>query len=171
MPIYMEISRLHRTVTIVARGKIAAEEIYTMAQRLADAHVRPFAKILEVAGAKTEWTEGQIAKIAELLRRPSDEKRGPVAFIIDPDRIGFPHAFAKMTAGDGPISLFKSLHEARDWLQRIEHVQTPPHPERQTDGATAGSGNETPWSDPHREGLLIRGRRQRGIRIKSVNAW
>jgi hypothetical protein len=95
MPVYMEISRLHRTVTIVARGTISPDEIRGVAQQLADANVRSFAKIVEVAGATTEWTPEQVARVAQLLRGASSEKRGPVAFIIDPDRTAFPKAFAE----------------------------------------------------------------------------
>jgi len=91
----MEISRLHRTVTIVARGTISPDEVRGIAQQLVEANVRPFAKIVEVAGATTEWTPEQVARVAQLLRGASSEKRGPVAFIIDPDRTAFPKAFVK----------------------------------------------------------------------------
>ena len=161
MPVYMEISRLHRTVTIVARGKVSPDEIRGVAQQLADAHVRSFAKIVEVAGATTEWTPEQVARVAQLLRGAPSEKRGPVAFIIDPARVGFPKAFAEQTESEGPIELFKSLHEARDWLQRIQHAREHPEP------VPAG---QTPWSDPQRQGLLLRGDRQRGVRIRPSNA-
>ena len=65
MPIYMEISRLHRTVTIVARGKIEPDEIRGMAMKLAAEKVRSFAKILEVAGATTEFTLEQVVRLAD----------------------------------------------------------------------------------------------------------
>ena len=163
MPVYMEISKLHRTVTIVARGQVSPEEVRGVAQQLADAKVRSFAKIVEGAGASTEWTPEQVARIAALLRGDANEKRGPVAFIIDPSRGGFAQAFADLTKGEGPISLFKSLREARDWLQRIAHARA--YPEDAPEPP-----NQTPWSDPAREGVLIRGDRQRGVRIRSLTA-
>ena len=78
MPIYMEISRLHRTVTIVARGKIEPDEIRGMAMKLAAEKVRSFAKILEVAGATTEFTLEQVVRLAETMRGASTEKRGQI---------------------------------------------------------------------------------------------
>ena len=162
MPVYMEISRLHRTVTIVARGTISPDEIRGVAQQLAEANVRPFAKIVEVAGATTEWTPEQVARVAQLLRGASGEKRGPVAFIIDPDRTAFPKAFTDLTKGEGPIDMFKSLSEAREWLRRIEHAGE--HP------GQPAAGNDTPWSDPTRQGMLIRGDRQREVRVKALDA-
>jgi len=44
MPIYIEISRLHRVVTMVARGKISADDIREAAQELVEAHAPQFAK-------------------------------------------------------------------------------------------------------------------------------
>jgi hypothetical protein len=159
MPVYMEISRLHRTVTIVARGAVNPDEIRAMAQRLADAKVRSFAKIVEVAGARTEMTAEQVAKVAALLRGASSEKRGPVAFVVDPARIAFPQAFAQMTVGEGPISIFKSLREARSWLERIEHSPMPSSPEEM---------DRSPWSDPDRKGVLFRGDRQRDVTVNQL---
>lgn len=158
MPVYMEISRLHRTVTIVARGTISPDEIRDVAQQLAEANVRPFAKIVEVAGATTEWTPEQVARVAQLLRGASSEKRGPVAFIIDPSRTAFPEAFAEMTKGEGPIEMFKSLRDARDWLRRIELTGTAP--------PVTPPANQSPWSDPQRQGTLIRGDRRRDVRVR-----
>ena len=158
MPVYMEISRLHRTVTIVARGTISPDEVRGIAQQLVEANVRPFAKIVEVAGATTEWTPEQVARVAQMLRGASSEKRGPVAFIIDPDRTAFPKAFAELTKGEGPIDMFKSLRDARDWVRRIEREgERPP-------------ADLTPWSDPQRQGVLIRGDRRREVRVRKLSA-
>jgi hypothetical protein len=164
MPVYMEISRLHRTVTIVARGTISPDEVRGVAQQLAEANVRSFAKIVEVAGATTEWSPEQVTRVAQLLRGASSEKRGPVAFIIDPNRDGFPQAFAQQTEGEGAINLFKSLHEARNWLQRAERTGELPKVE------TPPPANQTPWTDPQRQGVMIRGERQRGVIIRTLNA-
>jgi len=154
MPIYMEISRLHRTVTIVARGKIDPEEIRGMAMKLAEAKVRSFAKILEVAGATTAFTPEQVLRLAEMLRGASTEKRGPIAFVIDPRHQAFPQAFAAETESEGPIRLFTSLREARQWLQSffVDPWQRP--------------ADQTAWTDPEREGVLLRGNRRRdGLRL------
>jgi hypothetical protein len=167
MPLYIEISRLHRTLTIVARGRISPEEIRGTAQQLAEANVRSFAKIVEVAGATTEWTPEQVQRVAQLLRGASSEKRGPVAFIIDPERAAFPKAFAELTKGEGPIDMFRSLHEAREWLRRAEHAAL--HLELAAAQAAA-LANQTPWSDPSRQGVLIRGDRRREVVVQELTA-
>ena len=54
---------------------------------------------------------------AALLRGdPQDRTRGPVAFVVNPDRKGFADAFASVTKGERPIQLFRSLRAARTWL-------------------------------------------------------
>ena len=63
MPIYIEISTLHRTVTIVARGSISPDEIRGAAQQMFEAKVPHFAKLVDVAGAVTEVNLQQIQAI------------------------------------------------------------------------------------------------------------
>jgi hypothetical protein len=161
----MEISRLHRTVTIVARGRISPDEVRGMAQQLAEAKVKSFAKMIEVAGATTEFTPEQIVRLAEFLRGASDEKRGPIAFVVDPKRNMFPRAFAVATEGDGPLQIFTSLREARDWLEHIQHLA----PERLV-ANDAGGRSHAPWSDPERRGVYLRGDRQRDVTVRTLTA-
>lgn len=165
MPIYMEISRLHRTVTIVARGKIEPDEIRGMAMKLAAEKVRSFAKILEVAGATTEFTLEQIVRLAEMMRGASTDKRGPIAFVVDAARTAFPQAYAMHTEKDGPIKLFTNLREARKWTENILHAPLP------ADAAPVEPPvGQTAWTDPDRQGLMLRGNRQREVTVRSLDA-
>lgn len=157
MPIYLEISRLHRCVTIVARGAIGPDEIMGAAQQLFEAQVPHFAKVVDVAGATAEVSVEQVERIAALLRGGPDAKRGPVAFLVNRDRGDFARAFAA-TQGERPVSLFKSLREARDWLTRIDEA------ERRAD---AGPFNSSPWSDPQRQAVMFRGGQRRSVPVRS----
>lgn len=145
MPIYMEISRLHRCVTIVARGRIAPDEIMGAAQKLFDAQVPEFAKIIDLLDASGGVTPDQMGRIATLLRGGSDARRGPVAFMVDPRRGEFARAFAATEHGEWAIELFKSLREAREWLGRIDAA-----------GQYRPPAESTPWSDPDREATMFR---------------
>lgn len=170
VPIYIEISRLHRIVTIVARGKIASDEVRGMAHQLADAHIHSFAKVVDVTNASGagDLTPEQIAGIALLLRGDGSEKRGPLAFIVDPDHDdGFSKTYAKVTEKDGPVSLFRSLHEARAWLDRIQHMPAA-EAAAATPRAPAARRDHSPWTDPQRRGLLLRGGRQRPVTVRSL---
>lgn len=163
MPIYLEVSRLHRIVTIVARGKIAPDEMRGMAGQLAEAHVRPFAKVVDVTAATGEITPEQIANVAAFLRGDGSEKRGPVAFIVDAARGSFARTFAQQTVSEGPINVFSSLRQARAWLDHIQHAPADDAPEEATRDHSA-------WTDPHRRGVLLRGGRQRAVTRSLVHA-
>lgn len=120
MSLHMDVSPLHRLVVIVARGHITAEEIAAVKQQIADANARAYGKIIDVSQARSELTREQVQRVADLLRgTPEEASRGPVAFVIDPERIDFPHIFADVTQSERPIQLFKSLHEARAWIERV----------------------------------------------------
>jgi hypothetical protein len=156
MPIYMEISRLHRSVTIVARGELRLDEVMGAAQQLFDAQVPHFAKLVDVAGASAEVNPEQVGKIAALLHGGPGVKRGPVAFLINPNRGEFARAFAA-TQGERPVNVFRSLRDARDWLARIDAL------ERRAD---AGAFESAPWSDPQRQAVMFRHGQRRDLPIR-----
>lgn len=159
MPIYMEISRLHRCVTIVARGRIAPSEIMGAAQKLFEAQVPEFAKIVDLLDATADVNLEQIDRIAALLRGGGDVKRGPVAFMVDPKRGEFARAFAATESGDRPLSLFKNIREARAWLAEIDAAAR----NKPADG--------TPWSDPERQAVMFRGGRKREVLTRDRPAY
>jgi hypothetical protein len=156
MPIYMEISRLHRCVTIVARGQIAPDEIMGAAQKLLEAQVPEFAKIIDLLDASADVNVEQIGRIALLMRSTPTVKRGPVAFMVDPQRGEFARAFAATEQGERPVSLFKSLREAREWLAGL-------------DKATAL--DSSPWTDPQREAVMFRRRQRREVPVGDRPAY
>ena len=162
MPIYMEISPLHRLVTIVARGAISGEEIKGTVQKLADAGVRRFGKIVEIAGASADLTPEQIAGLAQILRR-DPAARGPIAFVVGGRNPHFANLFAAETAQEGPVQIFRSIHDARRWMATLQQApaqapaQSPPPPVQ-----PAPRGTDI-WADPRREATLFRGTRQRDV--------
>jgi hypothetical protein len=168
VPIYIEISNLHRTVTIVARGSISPDEIRGAAQQMFEARVPHYSKLVDVSGGVTEFTLPQVQAIAALLRGRPEEKRGPVAFLIDPGRGEFARAFASTQDGQRAVSLFTSLREARAWLAQPRDTpatSTTAQP-MQSNGALPAS---TPWSDPQRQAVLFRGTRRRDLAVGQRN--
>lgn len=154
MPIYIEISRLHRCVTIVARGRIEPGEIMGAAQKLFDAQVPEFAKVIDLLDASGGLNAEQMGRIATLLRGGPGAKRGPVAFMVDPKRGEFARAFATED-GERPIHLFKSLREAREWLAQLDAVDQGRPP-----------AESTPWSDPDREATMFRRGEKRDVPVR-----
>ena len=159
MPIYMEISPLHRLVTIVARGTVSGDEVRGTAQKLADARVRRFAKIVEVAGATFDFQPPDVLALAQTLRADADG-RGPIAFVVRDMDQPFPRMFATQTAHEGPVDLFKSLHDARAWIAKIQHAPKPV-PATATAVSKVAQAAGDAWADPDRQGTVIRGTRPR----------
>lgn len=155
MPIYMEISPLHRLVTIVARGTVSGDEVRGTAQKLADARVRRYAKIVEVASARFDFQPADILALAQTLRADADG-RGPIAFVVHHMDQPFPKMFAAQTAPEGPVELFTSLHRARAWIAEIQYA---PKPAQATIEA---------WADPDRRGTVIRGTRTREFTTREL---
>jgi hypothetical protein len=162
MPIYMEISPLHRLVTIVARGTVSGDEVRGTAQKLADARVRRFAKILEVATARFEFQPPDILALAQTMRADADG-RGPIAFVVRDLDQPFPRMFATQTAHEGPVELFKSLHDARAWIAGIQHA---PKPAPALAGAVAKVAETL--ADPDRQGTVIRRTRTREFTTRQL---
>ena len=163
MPIYMEISPLHRLVTIVARGNVTGDEVRGTAQKLADARVRRFAKIVEVASASFTFEPADIVGLAQTLRADADG-RGPIAFVVRDMNQPFPRMFATQTAHEGPVDLFKSLHEARIWLAQIQNAPKAPP----AAGAKVAQAAAEAWADPDRQGTVIRGARTREFTTREL---
>jgi hypothetical protein len=155
LPIYIEISKLYRCATLVARGKISSAEIMAAARELIDADIPLFAKLVDVAGATSDVTAGDVRRLAAVLRTVGKIKRGPVAFLINPTRADFARAFA-VTQTERPVRLFTSIHQAREWLANGALIEA-------EQGSPAAPNGGTPWSDPAREAVLIRRRQRRAL--------
>jgi hypothetical protein len=166
MPIYMEISPLHRLVTIVARGTVSGDEVRNTAQKLAEARVRRFAKIVEVAGASFVFEPADILALAQTLRADADG-RGPIAFVVRDMNQPFPRMFATQTAHEGPVDLFKSLHEARAWVARIQHAPKPAPATAAAVSKVAEAAADA-WADPDRQGTVLRGTRTREFTTREL---
>lgn len=163
MPIYIEISRLYRCATVVARGKITSAEILQTAKEMIDADIPTFAKLIDVANASSDITAGDVRRLAAVLRTVGKIKRGPVAFLIDPDHGEFARAFA-VSQHDRPVRLFTSLRQARDWLASGAHAEEEGEAIAPPPRTGAASG-VMPWSDPDREAVMIRRRQRRPLQM------
>lgn len=162
---YLEISRLHRCVTIVARGDLGPEEIAGACRQLADAGVSHFAKLVDTVNSTSGVSQAQMEQIVESLRgRSPEDARGPVAFLIDPVRPGFAGLYAG-TQDKRRVHLFTSLHRARDWLMRTQRAgwQSAPQPGDAEEEARRRASE--PWSDPEREATMYRRGQRRAVPV------
>jgi hypothetical protein len=154
LPIYIEISKLYRCATVIARGKITSPEILKAADELIAADIPLFAKLIDIAGATSDVTAGDMRRLVAVLRTVGKIKRGPVAFLVAPERADFARVFAA-SQQDRPVRMFTSIHQARDWLAHGAQEEMEQQRARPVNG--------TPWSDPDRQAVLIRRRQRRAL--------
>lgn len=144
---------------MVARGDLESEEIAGACRQLADAGVSHFAKLVDTSASTSGMDKEQMDQMVASLRGRSPEaNRGPVAFLIDPDRPGFAPLYAG-TQDSRRVHLFTNLHKARSWLT-----------DTQRDGWQAATATEAAtgdaWSDPDREATLFRGNQRRTVPVR-----
>ena len=81
VPIYLEISRLHRCVTIVARGDLSPDEIGGACRQLADEGVSHFAKLVDTSSSTSGIGQAEMERITNSV--------GGGTFVApDPAKIG-----------------------------------------------------------------------------------
>jgi len=125
MPVYTNIDRLQQTVTMVAHGTVSNQEIRDVTQELIEAAVPEYGKIIDTSAAISSLSKEQVDAIAEMLRQgPGYERRGPVAYVVNADRIGFAQRFAEASSADRPLRLFTSLRAAREWISETLQQRT-----------------------------------------------
>ena len=121
MPIHLEISRFNRLLVIVARGKVTADEVRDLVRKMVENDVRHFAKIIDVSGSSIDMDRAEVERMAVSLRgEPGAARRGAIAFVVNPEREGFAELFSEATQVDRPVRLFRSLHDAREWLRTLQ---------------------------------------------------
>lgn len=115
MPVYLDVSPLHRLATIIVRGSVSTDDVASVAVHVATADARQLDKIIDVSSASTDMAPDEIRAFATALRSRSG-RRGPVAFVVADGNTRFSTMFADATREDRPVRLFHSLHDARRWL-------------------------------------------------------
>ena len=116
MPIQMEVFHPDRLVLGVARGDVGMAEYGKFLAEIIQAGLIHYRKIIDVTDASSS-TMGPEAFLAfdGSLKASGNDRRGPLAIVIDRDRAGRAHAF-KATSQGRPVEVFHSIHDAKRWL-------------------------------------------------------
>ena len=117
MPIYMNIDQIDRMVVMVAHGSITYDDAHFITAKLIDADALESSRIIDLSAATSSLTDDEINAIALMLRKaPGYERRGPIAYVVIPERVRLVEGFMQASRADRPVNLFWSLHGARQWL-------------------------------------------------------
>ena len=117
MPIHLDFSHHNRIVVAVIRGRVSQEDIADAVKQFMATGAWHYRKIIDVTSGNSPVDEKGLEMLAALARNNAqDRTRGPLAFVIDPERGEIVEKFINLTAGERPVRMFRSLHDARRWL-------------------------------------------------------
>ncbi len=118
MPIHIDISDLDRLVVIAIVGEAMPDDLAELARELLKLERQHYGKIVDVSAGTSPIDENRMAALAAFLRAdPKAGSRGPLAFVVDPQRGELARKFADLTATERPVKVFTSLREARKWVR------------------------------------------------------
>jgi hypothetical protein len=130
MPIRLTSSPFDRLVIGVGSGRITAEDLMGFMRELALGDLFHYRKIIDVSAATPAVSERELAAFSQRLSAVAPQKgRGPLAIVADSERGELARFFAQLASSERPTKVFRSIHDARQWLATM-----PLEPERRQPG-------------------------------------
>ena len=124
MPIHLDFFHPNRIVVAVIRGTVTAEDITGVVQQFLETGALHYRKIIDVSSGNSPIDEKGLETLAALARaNPHAGSRGPLAFVVDPARGEVVEKFVKLTEGERPVKIFRSIHDARKWLDENSSIE------------------------------------------------
>jgi hypothetical protein len=113
----MEIFHPDRLVLGIGRGDVTAAEYARFLADIIQAGVLHYRKIIDVTSASSSTLRAEeLLAFDARFKEYSEERRGPLAIVADPQRNAIAHVFKALTSPSRPVEVFRSIHEARKWL-------------------------------------------------------
>jgi hypothetical protein len=117
LPVRVTSNPMDRMIVAVASGNLTLEDLVELRQELVKADRLSYRKIVDVSAALTNLDEKAIAAFGTfLLRDEATTPCGPLAVVTTSSEAGLAHLFTHLTAEKRPARVFRSIHEARRWL-------------------------------------------------------
>jgi hypothetical protein len=118
MPITLQINHPDRMIVGVASGTITSVDLDDFAEAMRTANAFQYRKIIDVAAARSGLAADDISAFIERIRPVLGQLRhGPVALVINQANSELARLFASLTDATRPAKTFRSIHDARKWLQ------------------------------------------------------
>ena len=122
MPVQWTLSKPHRLVIAVARDELRLEDIENYLDGVSVANALPYRKIFDTTHAKVMLSDADMMSIGARIRAYMQvDKLGPLAIIAVTER-AYQQArlFEVLAEGDRTVKIFRELHLAREWLDKVE---------------------------------------------------
>jgi hypothetical protein len=106
-----------RLVIGVASDRITITDLVEFLHRMQDGQLHRFRKIIDLTNARPDLTKEELIQFSAGLREAlKDTPRGAMAIVATEETGDFARLFSSATGEGRPVDVFRSLHEARKWL-------------------------------------------------------
>jgi len=118
MPITQTIDPLARLILGIGSGDLTLVDMATFSRDVVQAGLIHYSKLIDLTHCTATFTPEELAAFVTVLREiPTAAPRGPLAFVVQPDRDRLARAFAGLDIDGRPARVFNSIHDARKWLR------------------------------------------------------
>ena len=117
MPIRLDVFPPDRLVIGVATDRITVADLVDFLRQMQEGQLHRFRKIIDIANAEPDITPDELARFSEGLRAAlKDTPRGAMAIVAHDKTSELARLFSSVTGDGRPVDVFRSIHEARKWL-------------------------------------------------------
>jgi hypothetical protein len=117
MPLRLTVYRPDRLVIGVATDVLTVADLTEFLHQIGEGELHRFRKIIDVSGARPEITPQELTHFGEGLRTAlKDTPRGAMAIVAGEKMNDLARLFSTLTGEGRPAEVFRSIHDARKWL-------------------------------------------------------
>jgi len=117
MPLRLTVYAPDRLVIGVATDAVTVADLADFLRQLSEGELHRFRKIIDISGARPDLTPEELATFGEGLRLSlKDTPRGAMAIVTGDQTGELARLFSGVTGDGRPVDVFRSIHEARRWL-------------------------------------------------------
>ena len=118
MPITLQVSHPDRMIIGILRGIVTGEDLDKFTAGIVAAGAGRYRKIVDVIGLAAGLSPEDLAAYsARMHAAPPTLERGPIALVANQETGALSQLFAQLMGDDRPVRVFRSIHDARQWLQ------------------------------------------------------
>jgi hypothetical protein len=117
MPLRLTVYAPDRLVIGVATDIVTVADLADFLRQLTEGELHRFRKIIDISGARPDMTPEELATFGEGLRLSlKGTPRGALAIVTGDQTGELARLFSGVTGDGRPVDVFRSIHEARRWL-------------------------------------------------------
>ena len=119
VPIQVDMFHFDRLVVAIATGDVTLAEYGKFVGDLVQQGLIHYRKIIDVTRTDSSAINPQVLMAFDArLREYSKSRRGPLAIVVHRDRGQAAFEFKLHTSAERPVEVFRSIHDARNWVMR-----------------------------------------------------